>query len=139
MPNKYEVGMKGQKIAEEYLLRKKWTIINRNYRTGRGEIDIIARDREYLVFVEVKYRRSLSFGEPPEAVTPAKRKAIRNAAEEYLYNEFERNESERDKSENDKSENEKSASSAPNCRFDVVAVYDPPGGERAIEHIEDAF
>jgi len=127
MQNKYAAGMFGQKLAEECLTAKKWTIVERNYRTRSGEIDLIAIDGEYLVFVEVKYRRSLAFGEPPEAVTAAKRETIRSVAESYLYEMYE------------KSAEGESAMPAPNCRFDVISVYDPPGGNRVIEHITDAF
>ena len=124
MRNGYAVGMYGQKLAEEYLTEKKWTIIERNYRTKSGEIDIIAHDGEYLVFVEVKYRRSLAFGEPPEAVTSTKRGALRAVAEEYLCGKSAKNEN---------------PPPAPACRFDVVAIYDPPGGQRAFDHIANAF
>ncbi|MCL2351902.1 MAG: YraN family protein [Firmicutes bacterium] len=123
MPNRYKTGMYGQRLAEEYLTARRWTILYRNYRTRAGEIDLIARDGEYTVFLEVKYRRSLAFGEPPEAVTAGKRAALRCAAQEYVRENFP----------------EDGDLPFPDCRFDVIAVYDPPGGQRTVEHLADAF
>ncbi|MCL2462192.1 MAG: YraN family protein, partial [Defluviitaleaceae bacterium] len=113
MPDRYKTGMYGQRLAEEYLAAKKWEIVDRNFKTRGGEIDIVVRDGDYLVFAEVKYRRSLAFGEPAEAVTEAKRRALKRAAEDYLYRKFP-----------EAPENESQcASSVPDCRFDVISIY----------------
>ena len=73
-------GREGERIAVDYLTEKGYRILRRNYRFGRGEIDIIAQDGTELVFVEVKTRRTSAFGEPEEAVTPKKQSQIRTVA-----------------------------------------------------------
>ena len=65
------LGKRGEDIAARFLLEKGLALIARNFRDKFGEIDIIAKDRETLVFVEVKTRRSHRFGLPQEAVTPS--------------------------------------------------------------------
>jgi len=78
------VGQCGESLAVSYLRRKGYKIIGRNYRTRCGEIDIVARHRDTLVFVEVKTRRSQRFGNPKWAITPAKRRKLSRVALEYL-------------------------------------------------------
>ena len=78
------LGKQGEDIAARYLLKKGLALITRNFRDKFGEIDIIAKDRETLVFVEVKTRRSDHFGLPEEAVTPAKQQQIIRVASSYL-------------------------------------------------------
>ena len=110
-------GALGEEIAVRYLRRKKYSIIQRNYRCRFGEIDIIARRKKVLVFVEVKTRRSYAFGSPLEAVSLKKQRAISAVAQEYLQHE------------------------GPNAsagRFDVIAVH-LNGDHPEIEHIENAF
>jgi putative endonuclease len=110
-------GRLGEDEAVEYLAKKGYSIVTRNYRFGRGEIDIIAQDGEILVFVEVKARRSSSYGEPEDAVTGPKQKQIRKTAEGYLF--------------------EYSIEGVP-CRFDVVAIdYSTP--DEVLRHYIDAF
>ena len=77
-------GREGEVLAEEHLRRKGYRIVHRNFRTPRGEIDIIARHKGVLVFVEVKTRRSRRRGHPKYAITPAKQKKISIVALEYL-------------------------------------------------------
>ncbi|MGQ4535332.1 YraN family protein [Dermabacteraceae bacterium P13264] len=72
-----ETGLLGEYLAARYLRGLGWQILQTNYRGGRGEIDIVARDGETLVFVEVKTRRSVLTGPPQEAVTEAKIRRIR--------------------------------------------------------------
>jgi len=81
---KQRVGRSGEDLAVEHLQSLGYKIIARNFRTPQAEIDIIARHRGVLVFVEVKARRSLGFGHPKWAVTPAKQRKISMAALTYL-------------------------------------------------------
>lgn len=74
--NKRTEGTKKETLAVEYLQAQGVTILERNYRCKRGEIDIIGRDGEYLVFFEVKYRRTSQYGFAQEAVTLQKQKTI---------------------------------------------------------------
>jgi len=81
-PQKF--GEKGESIAECHLKKKGYKILERNYRTKLGEIDIIAKDKKTIVFVEVKTRKSWQFGNPKGAVTPAKQRKISMVALQYL-------------------------------------------------------
>lgn len=100
--NKRVVGTAYEKQAGEYLMQQGYEIVAYNFRCRYGEIDIIARDGEYLVFVEVKYRRNTESGSPLEAVNAKKQHIISRVASYYClthgYGE-----------------------STP-CRFDVVAI-----------------
>lgn len=85
--NKREIGAVGEREAGEFLQRNGYTIVKTNYRVGRlGEIDIIANDNEYICFIEVKTRRTSTFGSPGEAVTKTKQQKIRQIAAIYLTN-----------------------------------------------------
>jgi putative endonuclease len=119
MPKKTtkQVGNTGEDLAAKYLQSKQYEIIERNYRWARGEIDIVARMGEILVFVEVKTARGDRFGSPETWVNPRKQLHIAQAAQRYLQ--------------------EKNIEEA-NCRFDVVAIQKQGGGWR-IEHLENAF
>ena len=79
-----EHGREGEKLAANHLKRLGYRIICRNYRCPLGEIDIIARHRDVLVFVEVKARRSKAFGSPKLAITPAKQHKLSQVAWHYL-------------------------------------------------------
>ena len=109
----YEKGKIGEKIAVKFLENKGFSIIITNYRTSFGEIDIIAKDGEYIVFIEVKLRNSLKNGLPREAVNKSKQKNIIAVAEKYI------------------SENQMFNV---DFRFDVIEVL-----ENSIIHIENAF
>jgi putative endonuclease len=115
-----KVGNEGEEMAVELLTSKGYEIIERNYRYGKGEIDIIAKDtrNNFLVFVEVKSRRNLEFGEPEYSVTKNKIRQVKKIAEAYLY-------------ENEISEI--------NCRFDVVAILFRSKIKPIINHYENAF
>ena len=116
--NKRSTGNKGEDIACEFLTKLGYKIIERNYQFGHGEIDIIAKDGEILVFVEVKYRKSLEYGPPELAIPKSKQKQIRKIAEAYLY------------------QNEIKDTS---CRIDVIAILHFPKEEPKINHIINAF
>jgi putative endonuclease len=78
-------GEWGEQLACQWLEAKGYTILHRNWRHGRGEIDIVAREGGFLVVVEVKTRRSARWGEPELAVGPAKRRHLMQAATELLH------------------------------------------------------
>lgn len=78
--NNLPTGKSGEDMACKYLKGLGYKIIERNYRIRGGEIDIIARDKDYLVFVEVKARYSHNFGSPAESITPWKIKALKKTA-----------------------------------------------------------
>jgi len=78
------LGKTGEHIASDFLQKQGYRILERNYKTRIGEIDIIARDRKTLCFVEVKARRSLIFGDPAEAVTKEKQIKLSHMAQVYL-------------------------------------------------------
>jgi len=82
--NRRRVGAIHEKVAGQYLETQGYQILDYNFHSRTGEIDIIARDGEYLVFVEVKYRKSTASGHPLEAVTVAKQKAISKTALFYM-------------------------------------------------------
>lgn len=79
------LGKNGEDIAVEYLLQKGYKIIERNFYSKVGEIDIIALKDEYVVFIEVKTRSSKQYGTPSEAVTKEKIKHLYRTARYYLY------------------------------------------------------
>ncbi len=112
-----ELGRWGEEEAARFLKRQGMKILERNLRTPVGEIDIVARDRKTLAFVEVKTRRSASYGSPQEAVGTAKQRQIIRSAQWYLA---------------------QGGAAGLQPRFDVVAVMPGPGGAE-IEHIIDAF
>ena len=109
-------GKKGELIAVDYLKNKGYQILETNYKNRIGEIDIIAKDKNYLVFVEVKTRSSRMFGDPEEAVTDYKQEKIRAVAELYLVS-------------NKKTDE--------NCRFDVVSILGNDCFD--VRHIPNAF
>ena len=112
------LGRWGEEAASRYLRRRGYRILARNLRTPVGEIDIIARSRRLLLFVEVKTRRSAAYGAPAEAVGPAKQRQILRAAQWYLADR---------------------PAGRLQPRFDVIAVMPGAHGEPCCEHIEDAF
>lgn len=78
-----ETGILGEKIASDYLKKRGYHIKEANYRCTEGEIDLVALDKDYLVFIEVRTRRSLAFGTPEESITAAKREKLRTVAARY--------------------------------------------------------
>ena len=113
-------GAWGEAVAAEYLQKKRYKVIATNYRCRFGEIDIIAQNRKYLVFVEVKLRKSAKFAAAADFVDAHKQERLRTTAELYLA--------------------ENPTDLQP--RFDVVEVYAPDGINTInpkINHMEDAF
>ncbi len=110
-------GEAGESLAVRVLKRRGYTIVATNYRTPLGEIDIIARDGETLVFVEVKARRSMRRGCPKAAVTAEKQRRISMAALAYL---------------------KSTRQSGVRARFDVVAIKSTPPPPQ-VEIVRNAF
>lgn len=84
MSNKRELGERGEKIASCFLERRGLKIVERNFAVRQGEIDLIARDKEEWVFVEVKWRSSRRFGLPEDSITASKKRKIIQAVQAYL-------------------------------------------------------
>jgi len=82
--NKIELGKWGERKAEEYLCKYGIIIIDKNYRTHFGELDIIGKDKNQVIFFEVKTRRNESFGFPEESIDTKKQEHLINSAEEYI-------------------------------------------------------
>ncbi len=83
MPN-LDLGRRGEERALRWLKSQGYRIVARNWRWRGGEVDLIARDGDYLVFIEVKTRTDEGFGRPEEALTPAKRERLIRAARHYV-------------------------------------------------------
>ena len=113
-----ETGIIGERLAREFLTEKGYHIIETNYRCPEGEIDIVARHKDYLVFIEVRTKTTLAFGSPEESITSAKKERMRATA--YYY--------------------QQTYSNLPELwRIDVVAVeLDQKGKLARIELIENA-
>ncbi len=84
MPSRREAGTEGEEAAARTLKKKGYKIIERNFRSPFGELDIIAEEGGYLVFVEVKRRDTPAFGDPLEAITDAKKRHIIKSAQFYM-------------------------------------------------------
>ena len=113
-------GAWGEALAAEYLRKKHFTLVAAGYRTRFGEIDLIVKDRKYLVFVEVKLRKTADFAKAMEYVDRRKQDKLRITASMYL------------------SQNPTKLLS----RFDVIEIYAPEGTATVnpeIRHMEDAF
>lgn len=116
---KKQVGDRGERVAQNYLLQNGYRIIHVNWRVRTGEIDIVAEKEDVIVFVEVRTRkRQSAFGSAQESIDFRKQEKIRRTAEKFLFL------------------NGRLDASA---RFDVIAIeYDESGGHH-LEHIEQAF
>lgn len=79
------IGIIGEEIASNYLKSINYEILDRNFNCKQGEIDIIAKDKEEYVFVEVKTRTNKEYGEPVDAVNEIKKKHLQKAIEYYIY------------------------------------------------------
>jgi putative endonuclease len=78
------LGRKGENLAASYLRDLGWEVVERNYRTRLGEIDLVCRDHDSIVFVEVKTRTETDFARPDQSVTQRKQAKLRRLVEEYL-------------------------------------------------------
>ncbi len=111
-------GKLGEIIASKYLAENGFEIVEQNYRFKHGEIDIICKKDGILIFVEVKSRYSLNYGEPEYGVTKAKQKQVRKMASAYFF---------------DKGIEECE------CRFDAIAILFDGNKDYTLNHIENAF
>ncbi len=84
MTNTHIIGQEAEKIAADFLIANKLKVVDRNYRTRFGEIDIIAKDKKSFVFVEVKAKQTSRFGKPYEMVTAKKEKKLIATSKNYL-------------------------------------------------------
>lgn len=78
-----ETGILGERLAKDFLKKQGYRILETNYRCPQGEIDIVARHKDYLVFIEVRTKKSLGYGTPEESITSAKKERMRTAALHY--------------------------------------------------------
>ncbi len=115
MYNSRQKGTVYEEKAADYLKSKGYTILERNYRVNKGEIDIIARQGKYLVFIEVKYRSSSTKGCAEEAVDVRKQRQISDVSLFYL--------------------NSRGYGMDIPCRYDVITI----SGDGVFSHIENAF
>lgn len=117
---RHELGRRGEALAAQALRRQGYKVLYRNFRPkrGGGEIDLVCRQGETLVFVEVKTRRSVAFGRPADAVDAEKRELIRRGARAWL---------------------RLLKDAPPRCRCDIVEVVARLGQEPTCNVIADAF
>ena len=113
-----DLGAHGERVAVAYLTDAGLRVLDRNWRCRDGELDIVARDRDALVFCEVKTRRGTGYGHPVEAVTVAKQRKLRTLAHRWLAAHDEH---------------------ARDLRFDVVGVLVPGSGPAVVTHLPGAF
>ena len=85
MASHLEIGKEGEKLAEVYLVERGYTMLHRNWRYGRYEVDLIATKNGMLRFIEVKFRSYNHFGPPEDAVTKKKVKSLLQAIEQFLF------------------------------------------------------
>lgn len=111
-----ELGKKGEQLAVDFLLKKDYQIVERNYRFEKAEVDIIAQKDAILAIVEVKTRSTTDFGDPQDFVKPKQMKNLVKAVDEYV-------------TVNDLDVE---------VRFDIIAIVKENKGYN-IEHLEDAF
>lgn len=81
----HELGRIGENIIADYITKLGYKVVERNFECNQGEIDIIAKDKEELVFIEVKTRTDISYGEASEAVTNTKKRHLINSIKYYIY------------------------------------------------------
>ncbi|CAM05218.1 putative endonuclease [Saccharopolyspora erythraea NRRL 2338] len=115
---RHALGVEGERLAARFLEEHGITVLERNWRCDRGELDIVATDGETVIFCEVKARSGVDYGAPLNAVSPHKVRHLRALARTWL------------------SERNLTGCTA---RFDVVSVLWPPGRPARIEHLEGAF
>ena len=117
--NKREIGAAMEKATAAFLVNRGYTILKQNYRIKTGEIDIIARDEDAFVFIEVKYRKDYQMGTPFEAVDYRKQEKIRRTALYYM--------------------KENNVSPDAKLRFDVAGIIPDNAGGYLIKIIKNAF
>lgn len=113
------IGSYGEEIAENYLIKKGYILLDKNYRNRYGEIDLICKFKDIIVFIEVKSRYNTLYGLPKESVTYFKQKRILNLCNYYIITKRLFNY---------------------NCRFDVIEIYfNNRNNDFEVNHLEDSF
>ncbi len=115
--NRRQVGLQGEIAARQWLESLGYLFVAQNVYARQGELDLVMREGESLVFVEVKFRRSLRYGQPLEAITPAKQRHLLQAARYYLH---------------------KYPHAGP-IRFDALGIQKQANGELQFTHIKNAI
>ena len=110
-----ELGKWGEDLAADYLQRKGYTIIERDWKSGRRDLDIVAKNGDVIVFVEVKTRRNSLYGQPEEAVDYRKLQSLQQAINHYI----------------------KFRHISQEVRFDIISIVGTIGSEPDIQHIQD--
>lgn len=115
MTNQQDQGQAGEEMATVFLQNKGFQVLERNFRAGQSEIDLIGMDKDCLVFVEVRLRKNADFGLPEQTLSKAKINAIKRGAEAYM----------------------RKHNWLGDVRFDVIAIIQKP--DLDIEHFMDVF
>ncbi|MBO7128799.1 MAG: YraN family protein [Prevotella sp.] len=110
-----ELGKWGEDLAAAYLAKKGYEILERDWKSGHHDLDIIARDEDTLVIIEVKTRRNRLFGDPEEAIDYKKRMSLQSAINHYV----------------------KSHRTGRDIRFDIISIVGTIGSTPEIDHIKD--
>lgn len=117
MSRSQEVGQKGESLAVHHLKEKGYVILEQNWRFSKAEIDVIAKDDEVLVFVEVKTRSYDYYGRPEDSIGRKKEKLVADAGAAYM----------------------RSIGHEWEIRFDIISIILPKTGIPTIDHFKDAF
>ena len=115
---KKELGRYGEQLAAQYLEKRGYKVISRNYHTRYGELDIVCQKQGEIIFVEVKTRKTRLYGSPEESITYKKMQNMKKAALKYLHH---------------------YPAAFKGLRFDVVSIFIDDQGKENINHIENAF
>jgi putative endonuclease len=119
MMKRKDLGNRGEHLALDFIKKKGFRVLETNYRCSYGEIDIIARQKDCLVFVEVRTKTNLAFGSPEESITNTKKRHLESAVNHYLQNQ---------------------AKMPLSWRIDLVAIeLESDNKLKRIEHIENAI
>ncbi len=117
MAKNLDIGTQGEALAAAFLLNKGYIILHQNWRFSKAEIDIVCKNDDHLIFIEVKTRSYTYYGEPAEFVTPKKEELMMDAANVYMAE----------------------AGYEWKFRFDIISVVLDKNGNHKIDHVEDAF
>lgn len=117
MAEHLDLGKRGEALAREYFLKQYYEILEENWTSGKAEIDLIVYQDGVMVFVEVKTRSGIAFGQPEDFVDSAKQEQMQAAAEDYI----------------------RLMAHQGEVRFDIVSILMNPSGEPVLTHITDAF
>jgi putative endonuclease len=112
-----QIGQRGEDLALAFLQEKGYQLLERNYRYGRAEIDLVMQQENLLVFIEVKYRKNADFGYPEEFVGKKQRQMLLKAGDNFIYQQDWQH----------------------NIRYDIIAILPKEANEFEITHFEDAI